>query len=91
MNRARALLICARPQNYMPAPVQEAAAYLQAMSGAMEDERRPASEAIAWLRSKRDASREAALLSLGLNIAAVHAALPSKTAGHAGKTSRPHM
>jgi hypothetical protein len=51
MNR---VLICTQPQNYMPARVQEALAYLLRMSGATEDERRLASEAIEWLRSKRD-------------------------------------
>ena len=54
MNRARALLICTRPQDYEPTRVSEAAAYLSGRSDATEDEQRLASEAVEWLRSKRD-------------------------------------
>jgi hypothetical protein len=53
MNRARALLICTRPQNYTPARVHEAVAYPE-KSEATEDERRLASEAMAWLQRKQD-------------------------------------
>jgi hypothetical protein len=61
MTRARAQLLCARPQNYMPARVQEPAAYLLGMSSATKDEQRLASEALEWLRSKRDAPKPAAV------------------------------
>jgi hypothetical protein len=46
MIRARAQLICTRPQNYMLARVQDAVAYLEKL-GVTEDERRLTSKAAA--------------------------------------------
>jgi hypothetical protein len=54
MNRARALLICTRPQNYTR--VHEAVAYLEKL-GATEDERHLASEATAWLQRRAPIER----------------------------------
>ena len=54
INRARALIIFARPQYYAPARLREAARYLLDRRDATEEERRLATEAIDWLRSKRD-------------------------------------
>jgi hypothetical protein len=59
-NRVRALVICRAPQAYAASRVREAAAYLLGMSGAAEDERRLASEAIEWLQRKRDEPEQAA-------------------------------
>jgi len=50
MNRARALIIVMRPQDYAPARLREAARYLLDRKDATEE----ASEAIEWPRSKRD-------------------------------------
>jgi len=58
MNRTRAGLICEAPQDHSAARVREAATYLLGMSGVTEGERRMASEAMAWLRSKRDAPKQ---------------------------------
>jgi hypothetical protein len=58
-DRARAQLICTRPQNYMPARAHEAVAYLLQMSNATEDERRLTSEAIEWLEGRRDEPKPA--------------------------------
>jgi hypothetical protein len=60
MNRVRALVICHAPQAYAPSRVREAASYLLQSSASTEEERRLASEAIEWLRSKRDAPKPAA-------------------------------
>jgi len=46
MNRARALTICTRPQDYAPARLREAAGYLLDRRDATEEERRLATEAI---------------------------------------------
>jgi len=46
MNRARALIICTRLQDYMLARVHEAASYLSGRSDATEEEWRLATEAI---------------------------------------------
>jgi hypothetical protein len=54
MNRARALIIVTRPQDYLPARLPEAARYLFDRKDTTEEERRPATEAIEWLRAKRD-------------------------------------
>jgi len=53
MARTRALVIVRAPQDYAPARLREAARYLLDRRDATEEERRLASEAIAWLRSKR--------------------------------------
>ena len=58
MNRTRAGLICEAPQDHRPARVREAATYLLGMSGVTEDERRIASEAMSWLRSKQDEPKQ---------------------------------
>ena len=57
MNRARTLIIFTRPQEYAPVRVREAASHLPGISSATEEERRLASEAIEWLRGKRDEPR----------------------------------
>jgi len=49
------------PQDHGSARVREAATYLLGMSGVTEDERRIASEAMAWLRSKRDEAKQQAV------------------------------
>jgi len=54
INRTRALVICHAPAAYAPTRVREAASYLLQSSSATEDEQRVATEAIEWLRSKRD-------------------------------------
>jgi len=54
MNRTRDGLICEAPQDHRPSRVREAAMYLLGMSTVTESERRIASEAIEWLRSRRD-------------------------------------
>ena len=54
MNQARALIICTPPKNHEPAPMHEAAVYLSGRSDATKDEQRLASEAMEWLRGKRD-------------------------------------
>jgi len=54
MNRVRALVIVHEPRAYAPSRVQEAAAYLLQSPSATEEESRLATDAIAWLRSKRD-------------------------------------
>jgi len=46
-----ARMICTLPQNYAPAKVREAASYLLASSGATEDDKHLANQAIQWLRS----------------------------------------
>jgi len=46
MNRAWTLVICTRPQDYMPVRVHEAASYLSGRSDATEEEWRLATEAI---------------------------------------------
>ena len=53
INRTRALVICHAPAAYAPTRVREAASYLL-QSSRTEDEQRVATEAIEWLRSKRD-------------------------------------
>ena len=53
MNRARALIICTRPQDYLPGRLREAARYLLDRKDATDEERRLATEAIEWLRAKR--------------------------------------
>jgi hypothetical protein len=60
LNRVRALLICRASQAYAPSRVREAASYLLQSSSSTEDEQRLATEAIEWLRSKRDAPKPAA-------------------------------
>ena len=57
MNRARALIICTRAPDYLPGRLREAARYLLDRKDATEEERRLATEAIEWLRSKRDETR----------------------------------
>ena len=54
MNRTRALIICTRPQDYAPARLREAARNLLDRRDVTEEERRLATEAIEWLRSKRE-------------------------------------
>jgi len=54
INRARALIICTRPQDYMPARLREAARYLLDRRDATGEERRLATEAIELLRSRRE-------------------------------------
>ena len=54
MNRARALIIVTRPQDYLPGRLREAARYLLDRKDATEEERRLATEAIELLRAKRD-------------------------------------
>jgi len=54
INRTRALIICTRPQDYAPARLREAARYLLDRRDATEEEKRLATEAIEWPRSKRD-------------------------------------
>jgi len=54
MNRARALIIVTRPQDYLPGRLREAARYLLDRKDATQEERRLATEAIELLRSKRD-------------------------------------
>jgi len=54
MNRTRALIICMRPQDYAPARLREAARYLLDGRDTTEEERHLATEAVEWLRSKRD-------------------------------------
>ena len=54
INRTRALIICTRPQDGAPAGLREAARYLLDRRDATEEERRLATEAIEWLRNKRD-------------------------------------
>jgi len=53
MNRARALIICTRPQDYLPGRLREAARYLLDRKDATEEERRLATEAIEYLQAKR--------------------------------------
>ena len=60
MNRARAQIICTRPQDYAPARLRQAARYLLDKRDATEEEQRLASDAIEWLRSKRDEPKQAA-------------------------------
>jgi len=52
INRTRALIICTRPQDYLPARLREAARYLLDRRDATEEEKRLATEAIELLRSK---------------------------------------
>ena len=54
MNRSRALIICTRPRDYLPARLREAARCLLDRRDATEEERRLATEAIDLLRSKRE-------------------------------------
>ena len=54
INRTRALIICTRPQDYAPARLRLAARYLLDRPDTTEEERRLATEAIEWLRSKRE-------------------------------------
>ena len=84
INRTRALIICTHPQDYAPARLRLAARYLLDRPDTTEEERRLATEAIEWLRSKRrgegsarnrgackpDQSREqqALMQQLGLNV-----------------------
>jgi len=44
-----ARMICTVPQNYAPAKVREAATYLLETSGATDDDKRLANQAIQWL------------------------------------------
>jgi len=53
MNRARALIIVTRPQDYLPGRLREGARYLLDRKDATEEERRLATVAIEWLRNKR--------------------------------------
>ena len=54
MNRTRALIICIRPKDYVPACLREAAQYLLDRRDTTEKEQRLATETIEWLRSKRE-------------------------------------
>jgi len=54
INRTRALIICTRPQDYLPGRRLRAAHYLLDRKDATEEERRLATEAIDWLQAKRD-------------------------------------
>jgi len=58
MNRARALIIVTRPEDYLPGRLREAARYLLDRKDATEEERRLASEAIELLRSKREEAKQ---------------------------------
>jgi hypothetical protein len=57
INRTRALVIVAAPQVYAPSRVRDAANYLLMSLASTEEERRQATEAIEWLRGKRDEPR----------------------------------
>ena len=53
------MIICTRPQDYLPGRLQEAARYLLDRRDTTEEERRLATEAVEWLRSKRDEPKKA--------------------------------
>jgi hypothetical protein len=59
INRARALIICTRPEAHDPTRVHEAASFLAARPDATEDEKRLAADAMAWIRGKRDEPKPA--------------------------------
>ena len=50
-----------RPQDYAPARLREAARYLLDRRDATEEESRLATEALGWLRSKRDEPKQTAV------------------------------
>ena len=52
------MIICTRPQDYLPGRLQEAARYLLDRRETTEEERRLATEAIEWLRAKRGEPRD---------------------------------
>lgn len=65
MNRVRAQIICARPQDYAPARVHEAVAYLLARSDTTEDEQQLTSAATAWLQRRQNEPQAAAMKVAG--------------------------
>jgi len=65
MNRARAQIICTRPQDYAPARLRQAARYLLDKRDATEEEQRLASDAIEW-RGASGTSRSKLPLKLAM-------------------------
>ena len=53
MNRVRALVIVHESQAYAPTRVRDATSYLLSSSASTEDEKRFATDALEWLRSKQ--------------------------------------
>jgi len=50
----RALIVCTHPKDYVLPRLQEAARYMLDRRDTTDEKQRPATEAIEWLRGKRD-------------------------------------